>query len=91
MRTLRLATLSLAVIAAATLISGAAFAKGSKSAAAPHSLRGFLLRPSEALTHDFPRTPAFAWTPVSGANCYEFELGTSKNFTENAIVWSNVR
>ena len=29
--------------------------------------------------------------PVSGANCYEFELGTSKNFTENAIVWSNVR
>jgi hypothetical protein len=91
MRTLRLAPICLAALAAVTLVSGAAFAKGAKPAAAPHNLRGFLLRPSEALTHDFPRTPAFAWTPVSGANCYEFELGTSKNFTENAIIWSNVR
>lgn len=91
MRTLRLAPVFLAALAAVTLVSGAAFAKGAKPTAAPHNLRGFLLRPSEPLTHDFPRTPAFAWTPVTGATCYEFELGTSKNFTENAIVWSNVR
>jgi hypothetical protein len=91
MRTLRLAPVCLAVLAAVTLVSGAAFAKGAKPTAAPHNLRGFLLRPSEALQHDFPRTPAFAWSPVKGANCYEFELGTSKSFTENAIIWSNVR
>lgn len=81
----------LAAVAAVTLLSGAALAKASKPTQPPSNLRGFLLRPSEPRTDVFPRTPAFAWAPVRGALCYEFELGTSRNFTENAIVWSNVR
>ena len=91
MRILRVALMCSPPIAAATLVSGAALAKSSKPAAAPSNLRGFLLRPNESVTHVFPRTPAFAWTPVRGAVCYEFEPETSRNFTENAIVWSNVR
>lgn len=58
--------------------------------AAPKGLRGFLLRPSESVTHTFSRTPAFAWAPVRGASCYEFELATSRTFDGSSIVWSNV-
>jgi hypothetical protein len=59
------------------------------SAAAPTGLKGFLLHASEAVTvpHTFARTPSFAWSPVSGADRYEFELATSSRFAENAIVW----
>ena len=81
----------LAALVAATLVSGAALAKGAKPQAPPQNLRGFLLRPSEPLTHVFPRTPAFAWAPVRGALCYEFELATSRSFSESSVVWSNVR
>ena len=88
---LRLALVSCAFVAAATLVSGAALAKPAKPPAAPKDLRGFLLRPSEPLSHAFSRTPSFAWKPVKGALCYEFELGTSKSFGESTIVWSNVR
>ncbi len=79
------------MLAMATLISGAALAKSGKPPAPPKNLRGFLLRPSEPLTHVFPRTPAFAWAPVRGALCYEFELATSRAFSESSVVWSNVR
>ena len=89
MRTPRLATLCVALLAA-TLVSGAALAKDAKKPAAPKDLRGFLLRPNEPVTHTFPRTPAFAWNPVRGARCYEFELSTSRTFGESSIVWSNV-
>jgi hypothetical protein len=58
--------------------------------AAPKGLHGFLLRPNEPVTHTFSRTPAFAWAPVRGAACYEFELATSKAFGESSLVWSNV-
>lgn len=91
MRNVRLVTICLALIAMATMISGSALAKGGKPTAAPKNLHGFLLRPSERVTHTFPRTPAFAWAPVRGARCYEFELASSKAFTENAVIWSNVR
>lgn len=87
----RLVSLCCAALAAATLVSGAALAKGAKPQAPPQNLRGFLLRPSEPLTHVFPRTPAFAWAPVRGALCYEFELATSRSFSESSVVWSNVR
>ncbi|HUG64122.1 MAG TPA: hypothetical protein VMK83_02795 [Gaiellaceae bacterium] len=57
---------------------------------APKGLRGFELRPNEATTHTFPRTPAFAWNPVRGASCYEFELATSRTFDGSSVFWSNV-
>ena len=79
------------MFALATLVSGAALAKGGASTAPPKNLRGFLLSPSEPVSHTFSRTPAFAWAPTRGALCYEFELATSRKFGENAIVWSNVR
>lgn len=76
----------LALIVAALVLAPAAAA-----ADAPKNLHGFLLRADEAErpTHVFPRTPAFGWDPVPGARRYEFQLSTSKRFTENAIVWSN--
>jgi hypothetical protein len=87
MRQLRLVVVALALLAVAgTTFAGAA----THTAAAPNNLRGFLLRPDEPSTHVYARTPAFAWAPVHGARCYQFELGTSKTFTENSLIWSNV-
>ena len=91
MSAIRFASLCCAVVAAATLVSGAALAQGAKSQAPPKNLHGFLLRPSEPLSHVFSRTPAFAWAPVRGALCYEFELASSRSFAESSVVWSNVR
>jgi hypothetical protein len=53
----------------------------------PQGLRAFTLRANEAVVHTFSRTPSFAWSPVSGAVSYEFQLATSKNFNESGIVW----
>ena len=50
---------------------------------APKNLKAFLLRvnePESLYARSFPRTPAFAWSPVAGAKRYEFELSTSENF-----------
>ena len=55
----------------------------------PQGLKAFLLRTDEPVKHEFDRTPSFAWLPVRGAIRYEFELATSKSFTESSIVWSN--
>ena len=88
MRHLRFVTLALALLAAA----GATFAgAAAPRSQAPQNLRAFLLRPDEAGTHVFARTPAFAWSPVRGARCYEFELATSKQFSQSALIWSNVQ
>jgi hypothetical protein len=57
--------------------------------AAPQGVKAFLLRVDEQAAHTFSRTPSFAWRPVPGAVRYEFELSTSKKFTENAIVYSD--
>ena len=86
MRAARLAILFFALLAT---IAAAAPAK-ERALAAPTGLRGFLLRPNEDITHTFSRTPSFAWNPVRGAACYEFELSTSRSFQESSIVWSNV-
>lgn len=91
MRISRLVTVALALLVGATLISGAALAKGTKKPGPPKNLRGFLLRPNEPVSHTFPRTPAFAWAPVRGARCYEFELATSRAFSSNSVIWSNVQ
>jgi predicted lipoprotein with Yx(FWY)xxD motif len=56
---------------------------------APQGLKAFLLRADEQASHTFSRTPAFAWKPVPGAVRYEFELSTSKKFTDNAIIYGD--
>jgi hypothetical protein len=90
MRTLRLASVCVAV-ATATLASGAALAKDARPVGPPKNLHGFLLKPNEPVTTVFPRTPAFSWAPVRGAQCYEFELATSRAFSSNTVIWSNVQ
>ncbi|MEX1357357.1 MAG: hypothetical protein WD981_01910, partial [Gaiellaceae bacterium] len=56
--------------------------------AAPTGLKGFLLRADESVRTVYPRTPSFAWHPVSGAVRYEFQLSTSSVFRENGILFS---
>jgi hypothetical protein len=84
------ARLVLVTVALLATLVAAAPAQNPASPATPKGLRGFLLRPNEPVTHTFSRTPAFAWAPVNGAACYEFELATSRSFQESATVWSNV-
>jgi len=86
-RAARLAVLSFVLLA--TLVASAP-AMDAASPVAPKGLHGFLLRPNESAVHTFSRTPAFAWAPVRGAACYEFELATSSAFGESSVVWSNV-
>jgi hypothetical protein len=85
MRAARLSLLLLALAGTVIATSASAALPG-----APKGLRGFELRPNEAPTHTFSRTPAFAWRPVRGAACYEFELATSRSFSGSSLVWSNV-
>jgi hypothetical protein len=85
MRAARLVLLSLAVLGTALATSASAAPPG-----APKGLRGFELRPNEVTSHTFSRTPAFAWNPVRGASCYEFELATSRSFDGSSVFWSNV-
>jgi len=88
MRHLRSAALVLAALAAAgTTFAGAA----SVQPTTPTGLRAFLLRPKDPVTHVFERTPSFAWSAVRGARCYEFELATSKTFSQSSLIWSNVQ
>jgi hypothetical protein len=85
MRAARLSLCALALLGTLLATSAAAAPPG-----APKGLRGFELRPNESSTHTFSRTPAFAWNPVRGASCYEFELATSRSFDGSAVIWSNV-
>ena len=57
-------------------------------AVGPRGLHGFTLRANEPVVHTFSRTPSFAWSPVRGAVSYEFELATSKRFSDSAMIWS---
>ena len=70
-------------------LCGVAEARVDRPAITPQGLKAFLLRTDEPVKHEFDRTPSFAWAPVRGALRYEFELATSKSFTESSIVWSN--
>jgi hypothetical protein len=56
---------------------------------APAGLRGFLLSYNEPVSHNFTRTPSFAWKQVPGALTYEFQLATASTFSENSILWSS--
>ena len=73
------------------VLTGSVQARVDASPAAPRNLRGFLLRPSEAATHEFARTPSFSWLPVSGATRYEFELSKNAAFTEAGTFWSDAQ
>jgi hypothetical protein len=85
MRTARFSLLTLALFGVLVATSASAAPPG-----APKGLRGFELRPNEVTTHTFSRTPAFAWSPVRSAACYEFELATSRTFDGSSVFWSNV-
>ena len=68
---------------------GAPTASAATPLKAPKGLKAFLLRvnePESLNSRNFPRTPAFAWSPVKGAKRYEFELSTSKSFSEGALI-----
>jgi hypothetical protein len=78
------ARLAAAVVAALAV----ALPTAAAHAAAPQNLHAFTFRTDEAVTHTFARTPSFAWSPTSGARSYDFELSTSRNFSDNGIVWS---
>ena len=55
---------------------------------APTGLRAFLLRPDEPKQQYYPRTPSFAWDPVRAkGGKYEFELATSRTFSDAAILF----
>ena len=85
---MRLARLVLLCLAALVL-TGSVQARVTAPPAAPQSLKAFLLRPGEAVTHEFARTPSFSWLPVRGAVRYEFELSKNAGFTEAGTFWSD--
>jgi len=84
------ARLALPLALLVALVGTCSSALGSSTPATPNGLRGFELRPNEPVRHTFSRTPAFAWNPVRGAACYEFELATSRAFSGSSVIWSNV-
>jgi hypothetical protein len=98
--------LALAAVAAAALPIGTS-AESTVLLPAPTGLKTFLTSvnepPSTAQSADcrangvreFPSTPAFAWSPVRGADHYQFELSTSAATSEagflaaNGLIWSS--
>jgi hypothetical protein len=82
------ARLAAAFAAALAVALPAARAHAAVPPAAPQNLHAFELRADAAVTHTFARTPSFAWNPVTGAKSYEFELSTSRRFSDNGLVWS---
>jgi hypothetical protein len=88
MRAARFVMLAVVVLGAILVTSASAGQSGVP--ATPRGLHGFELRPNESPKRTFSRTPAFAWSPVRGAACYEFELATSSSFGGSSVIWSNV-
>lgn len=73
------------------LVVGAPTASA-KPPKAPKGLKAFLLRvnePDALYNRNFPRTPAFAWRAVKGAKRYEFQVSTSENFADSALVYED--
>ena len=90
----RLAAAVLAVLAVAlcpSALAGPGPVPVSNRNPAPQGLKAFLLRTDEPAGRTFARTPSFAWLPVRGAARYEFELATSRKFTESTVVFANQR
>ena len=81
--------LALFALVALIVAPGASPAVKPPKLAAPAGLRAFLLRSDELPAHEFPRTPSFAWTPVKGAQHYEFTLSTSPLSAGSGLVWDD--
>ena len=59
---------------------------------APTGLHAFLLTPDEPTQPYYPRTPSFAWNPVSArAGTYTFELATSRTFDDTSVLFTYTR
>jgi hypothetical protein len=85
----RRALLAVLVVLLAVVGAPTASAKPPK---APRGLKAFLLRvnePDALYNRNFPRTPAFAWNAVKGAKRYDFEVSTSQNFSDSAVIFSS--
>jgi hypothetical protein len=82
-----MARVSLAAAVLALLVASAS-AQARPTASAPQNVHAFELRANESVVHTFSRTPSFAWNPVVGAVRYEFELSTSRSFSDNAQIWA---
>jgi hypothetical protein len=83
----------LVVLAAMLVLAPAAGANGpspyNAATAAPTGLHAFLLTPSEPAAKYYPRTPSFAWSPVSvRGGSYDFELSTSRSFNESSVLFN---
>ena len=76
------------LVALAAALAVAAPAGNALAASAPKNVHAFTLRADEPVVHTFSRTPSFAWNPVPGAKAYQFELSTSRSFSESGTVWS---
>jgi hypothetical protein len=76
------------LVALAAALAVAAPAGNALAASAPKNVHAFTLRADEPVVHTFSRTPSFAWNPVAGAKAYQFELSTSRSFSESGTVWS---
>src|SRR5215211_3688289 len=79
------ARLTAALVAAFAVAAPCGSALAARS---PQGLHAFTLRADEPVVHTFARTPSFAWSPVPGAKTYQFELSTSKTFSDSGIVWT---
>jgi hypothetical protein len=77
----------LVVVPQAASVPGAGVVSG-----LPTSLHAFLLRVDEPVSHQYPRTPTFAWTPTTQrGGHYQFELATSQEFGDSSIVFKDTR
>jgi hypothetical protein len=87
-----LRTLVALACALALLVPATASAGSDDLLPAPESLHGFLYRTNDAPSdgETFPRTPAFSWIHVQGANQYELQLSTSRSFSDSSIVWEGL-
>lgn len=86
-----LASLALALLLASSASAGVLGgpAPYHSPSAAPQGLHAFLLRPDEPAQPYYPRTPSFAWEPVSQrGGTYDFELATSRTFTDSSVLYA---
>ncbi len=86
-----MARLALAAFALSLALAPAASTRATGVApGAPQQLRAFLLRADEPVAHQYPRTPAFTWTPVAErGGHYQFELSTSPQFDDGSLVYKD--
>jgi hypothetical protein len=75
-------------LCAVALVWSAGAAGSFRAVAAPTGLHAFLLTPAEPPAQYYPRTPSFAWNPVTTrAGSYEFELATSRSFSDSTVLF----